>query len=196
MDLALTTEGPGRVHADHIVQRARDGDVGAFELLLERRLTSLLRLAVAILGDEIDARDAVQQACVSAWRELPRLRDIDRFDAWLQRILTNQCRSALRSRRRRRLREIPVSQLERDALADFATESVAGPAEHTERLELVERAFERLRADDRTLLVRHYLAERSVPEMAADLDLPLSTVKWRLHRARGALDRALELERR
>ena len=196
MDLALTTEGPGRVHADHIVQRARDGDVGAFEVLLERRLTSLLRLAMAILGDEVDARDAVQQTCLSAWRELPRLREVDRFDAWLQRILTNQCRSALRGRRRRRLREIPVSQLHRDALTDYATESVAGPDEHAERLELLERAFDRLDADDRTLLAQHYLVERSAPEMAADLGLPLTTGKWRLHRARRARDRALELERR
>jgi hypothetical protein len=69
-------EEPARFVADPLVQRAQAGNLDAFELLLERRLTSLMRLALAIIGDDVDARDAVQQACVHAWRELPRLPEV------------------------------------------------------------------------------------------------------------------------
>jgi RNA polymerase sigma-70 factor (ECF subfamily) len=193
---ALTRDEQAGTDAEPLVRRARDGDLGAFEALLERRLTALLRLALAIIGNEVDARDAVQLACVHAWRELPRLRDTDRFDPWLNRILTNECRSVLRSNRRRRVREIPVSHLDPDGTAGLADRPTAGPAEQMAELELLERAFDRLDAGSRTLLVLHHLEERSVAQIAADLRLPSSTVKWRLHRARAALQRALELERR
>lgn len=192
---ALTKDARAGTEAEPLVRRARDGDVGAFEALLERRLTGLLRLALAIIGDEVDARDAVQLACVNAWRELPRLREADRFDPWLNRILTNECRSVLRSRRRRRVREIPLSYIDPDGMAGIADRPIAGPAERTEELELLERAFERLDADSRMLLALHHLEDRSVAAIAADLRLPVTTVKWRLHRARTALQRALELER-
>ena len=193
---ALVKDEQAGIDAEPLVRRARDGDVGAFEALLERRLTPLLRLALAIIGDEVDARDAVQLACVHAWRELPRLRDANRFDQWLNRILTNECRSALRSRRRRHVREIPISHLDPDGTTGITDRSAAGPAERTEQLELLNLAFERLDADARTLLALHHLEDRSVAEIAADLRLPVTTVKWRLHRARAALQRALELERR
>ena len=182
--------------AELLVRRAQVGDVRAFESLVDGRLTTLLRLAVAITGDEVDAGDAVQQAFVNAWRELPRLRDAGRFDAWLHRILTNECRLTLRRGRRRRVREIPVSHLSVDHGADIAATPVPGPAERVEEMDILERAFDRLDADARTLLVLHHLEARSVADMARLLGLTVTTVKWRLHRARVALDRALELERR
>jgi RNA polymerase sigma-70 factor (ECF subfamily) len=191
----LTREGQAGA-ADPLVQRAQNGDLRAFEQLLERRFTSLLRLAIAIVGDELDARDAIQQALENAWRELPRLREVERFDAWLNRILTNACRTTVRSRRRRRVREIAVSELDPDRGADFAATPTQGPADRTEQLDLLERAFDRLDVGQRTLLALHHLHERSVAEIAAELRLPATTVKWRLHRARAALVHALELERR
>ena len=182
--------------SEPLIRRAQDGDVGAFETLIESRLASLFRVALAIVGDELDARDAVQLACVNAWRELPRLRDADRFEAWLRRILTNECRSALRSRRRRRVREIPVSLLDPERGADLAASPTPGPGDRAEQLEILGRAFDRLDPDARTLLVLHHLEERSVAEISALVGLPGTTVKWRLHRARAALERALEVERR
>jgi len=178
------------------VRRARAGDERSFERLLDDRIASLLRLALAIVGDEHDARDAVQQACVQAWRELPRLREPDRFDAWLGRILTNQCRTMLRSRRRRRVREVAVSDLDVVAGGGLGGRSVAGPGDESADLDTLSRAFNRLDPDARVLLALHHLEGRSVAEIAARMDAPQSTIKWRLRTARGALERALEVERR
>ena len=182
--------------AEPLVRQAQLGDLRAFEALLELRLASLLRLALAIVGDEVDARDAVQQACVHAWRELPRLREQARFDAWLRRILTNECRTTLRSRRRRRIREIAVSHLEPTGAFEFAAPSVPDPAQRTEQLDTLERAFERLDSGARILLALHHLEGRTVAEIGTELGLTNTTVKWRLHRARAALEEALEVERR
>ena len=78
------------------VARARSGDAAAFEALVEARVGSMTRTAMAILGREDEARDAVQDTLVTAWRELASLRDPAAFDAWLTRILVNRCRRGLR----------------------------------------------------------------------------------------------------
>lgn len=193
---ARTREDRAGVDAEALVRSAQAGDLRAFEELLELRLGWLFRIALAITGDEVDARDAVQQASLKAWRELPRLREPGSFDAWLDRILTNECRMALRTRRRRRLREIPVSHLDPARGLDVAAAPAPGPADRAEELEILEAAFDRLHPDARAMLVLHYLQNRSIGEIATQLSLPASTVKWRLHRARNALEQALDLERR
>ena len=92
------------------VALARSGDAAAFEALVEARVGSMMRTAMAILGREDAARDAVQDTLVTAWRELASLRDPAAFDAWLTRILVNRCRRGLRSFGLTRLREIPADR--------------------------------------------------------------------------------------
>lgn len=179
-----------------LVDRAAEGDADAFDLLIRPRLDRLFRMAVAITRSEADARDAVQEACVSAWRELPRLRDRNRFDAWLSQILVNACRGLLRGRRRIRVREIPARELgggesERDGRLATGDDVAA-----TGEVDAIRRAFERLDATTRSLLALHYVEERSLAEIGRLVGAPVGTVKWRLSRARQALDRALEVERR
>src|SRR5688572_10612863 len=93
-----------------LLARARAGDREAFDLIVVTKGEAAFRTAAAILGNEADARDATQETFVAAWRRLADLRELDRFDAWLGRILINECRMALRSRRR--VREVAVSNLE------------------------------------------------------------------------------------
>ena len=95
----------GQTEVD-LVRRAAHGDVAAFESLVAARAHRIHRIARAILGNEPDASDATQEAFLSAWRELPRLRDAAQFDAWLRRIVVNACRSQLRAKGR--VREIPM----------------------------------------------------------------------------------------
>jgi RNA polymerase sigma-70 factor, ECF subfamily len=178
------------------VERAQRGDEIAFERLVESRLGSLLRLASAIIGDETDARDAVQDACVSAWRALPTLREPAKFDAWLGRIVTNTCRMALRGHRRRRVREVAVGSLGMEGQRRLMNEPVAEPDDRVGDLEILDRAFERLDADQRIALTLHYLEGRPVAEIASLTGVSIPTAKWRLHVARGALATALEVERR
>ena len=177
-----------------LVERAQAGDRPAFEALLDRWLEPALRTAYAILGDEADARDATQDAFLQAWRELPRLRDPDRFDAWLNRILVNRCRTLRGRRRRTTVREIHLS-----ALAG-PDEPAAGddPPDDSGRLSLdaVEHAFSRLSVPERTILVLHHLQHLPLTDVAAGLGIPVGTAKSRLFAARRALERALEAELR
>jgi RNA polymerase sigma-70 factor (ECF subfamily) len=181
---------------DTLVERATRGDSLAFQTLIEGRIAALLRLAAAILGDDDDARDAVQQASLQAWRELPHLRDPARFDAWLGRITTNACRTIIRGRRRRRVREIPVGSLDEAAEIALTARSTPSPAERSGEIEIVSRAFDRLTADARILLAVHHLEGRSIADTAAIAGVSVATAKWRLHLAREALERALEVEQR
>ena len=181
---------------DAAVERAQRGDAASFERLVEDRIGSLVRLASAIIGDEAEARDAVQDACVSAWRALPTLREPGRFDAWLTRIVTNTCRMALRRRRRRRVREVTVGSLHPDAQRRILERPVAEPADEIGQLELLDRAFQRLDPDQRIALALHYFEGRPVAEVAELTGVSVPTAKWRLHVARGALATALEVEGR
>ena len=161
-----------------LLSRARAGDREAFELIVLAKAEPLLRTATAILGNEADARDATQETFIAAWRAIGTLRDPERFDAWLGRILINSCRMALRHRGR--TREV--------ALVDEGTDSP--PASDSTDFET---AFDRLSADQRALLVLHHLHGYDVREIGRWLGIPSGTVKWRLSRARRAL--AAELER-
>lgn len=176
-----------------LAERAQSGDRLAFERLVEPWIEPAYRTALAILGRDADARDATQDALLDAWRNIRRLRDPDRFDAWLGRIHVNACRAIGRRRGRSSVREIAI-----DTLPD--PEGLAGRGASVEEewasVDELERAFDRLGIADRTALVLHYLEHRSVVEVAARLGVAEGTVKWRLHEARNALSRALEEERR
>jgi RNA polymerase sigma-70 factor, ECF subfamily len=175
-----------------LLDRAAHGESEAFDAVIRPRLDRLFRMAMAITRSDADARDAVQEACVLAWRELPRLRDRSRFDAWLSQILVNACRGLLRRQRRVRVREVDVDD---GASAPAAYATVSG-ADQLAEAELIRRAFDRLDADTRSLLVLHYVEERPLAEIGRVLGAPVGTIKWRLFRARRALDQALEVERR
>lgn len=181
---SLVTDLHDPVGEAGLIGRAARGDADAFGELMEHRLDRLLRTACAILGSEADARDALQDACLSAWRELPRLRDVDRLDAWLNRVVLNACR--MRLRQRSRMREIPILPIH-DASGPTGLDPAADDG-----IEDIDRAFSRLKADDRAILVLHHLEHQTLPVIAASLGIPVGTLKWRLYAARTALARALE----
>ena len=193
----VTTAANGATSVDDaLVQRARTGDAAAFELLVDSRIDRCYRLAWSILSNDADAADATQDALVSAWRQLPRLRDPASFDGWLNRIVAN---AALMARRHRtRLREVsvrpafpgdepPPPEPPQDARARPAVDEVVDN-------DAIARAFDRLRPKDRMILVLHHVEERPVAEIARSLGIPVGTAKWRLHAARTALEKAMEAE--
>lgn len=177
-----------------LVERAAAGDRDAFDRLIRSRLDRLYRMAVAITRSEPDARDATQDACVLAWRELPRLRDHNKFDPWLSQILVNAARGVVRRTGRIRVRELSVEPAHPDA---GARAEPAMPAE-TDTLgdsDAIQRAFARLDGTTRSLLVLHYVEGTPLSEIARVMGSPVGTIKWRLSNARKALERALEAER-
>lgn len=181
-----------------LVERAATGDRAAFDLLLRPRLDRLYRLAYSITRNDADARDATQDACVLAWRELPRLREPDKLDAWMSQILVNAARGVVRRTGRVRVRELSVDPDPDATDGDpFRHEpAVAAESETFADGDAIRRAFARLDGTTRALLVLHYVEGRRVAEIAAATGSPVGTVKWRLSNARGALERALEAERR
>ncbi len=173
------------------IARARTGDAAAFEALVEARVGPMTRTAMAILGRDDEARDAVQDTLVTAWRELAALRDPAAFDAWLTRILVNRCRRGLRRIGWRRIHEVQVDSLP-PADEPRAGNSISALAGR----QAMERAFERLSVEERTLLVLHHLDGRPVASIAEVLGVPEGTAKSRLFAARRALNRALTREDR
>jgi len=190
--LRATVEPPP---ASDLVRRASRGDVAAFDELVAARLAQSLRLARAIVDSPADAEDVVQEAFVSAWRSLRRLREPEKFDAWFGRILVNTARSHIR----RRGTVTPISIDRRRA--DSPDDEHEHPGRHDPALDRVDssdalaRAIDRLTVDQRTILALHHLEERPVAQIAAVLGIPVGTAKWRLHAARQALGRALEAQR-
>ncbi len=182
---------------DGLIRRARSGDAAAFDALVATRVDRCYRLAWSILNSDADAADATQEAFVSAWRELPRLRDTSAFDGWLNRIVANAARMS--RRHRIRLREVHIREARADGATLEAREDPADPAAHAEidrvaESDAIGRAFDRLRPEDRAMLALHHVEERPVREIARSLGIPVGTAKWRLHAARRALEKAMEAE--
>ena len=153
-------------------------DVGS---LVMARLGDAYRLARAILLDDGEAEDAVQEAALSAWRRQGSLRDAGKFDAWFDRILVNQCRDQLRKRRR-------AVQL---ASPSVGFEATAAPPETGTDADL-DRALAALDVDHRAVVVMRYWQDRTVDDIAARLGIPAGTVKSSLHHAMKSLRTSLE----
>jgi RNA polymerase sigma-70 factor (ECF subfamily) len=183
-----------RVGEAALVERARGGDQQAFTALVDGRLAPTFRTVIAILGNEADARDATQEIFLRTWRNLPGLREPDLFGAWFGRIVVNTCRSAMRGRRRRIVREISV-----DVLSDAGHQLASSASPHDARsaeIDVLNRALDRLSVADRTLLALHHFEHLSLGVIAERLGVPSKTVKSRLFTARRSLERALEVEGR
>ena len=169
-----------------LVEAARSGDHEAFEVLANGTADRCYAIARLILRDVDLAQDAVQEAFVRAWRGLPGLRDPDRFDAWLHRLVVNICTDLIRSRKRLRAQ---VHLIELDVPSADETGSIA------DRDQLA-RGFRRLRPEQRAVVVLRYYLGLSIPEVADTLDIPVGTAKSRLHYAMEALRAAVEADAR
>ena len=179
--------GSGRSVDLELVRFAQQGDHEAFTALARSRGDRLFGIARRILHDVGLAEDAVQQALVIAWRELPRLRDPDRFDAWLTRLLVNEC-FAEAKRGRRLAANVHALSVERPSPVDD-TQSILDRDQ-------LDRAFRRLPPEQRAILVlRHYLG-LDASEIAATLQIPDGTVRSRMHYAHQALRAAREADLR
>jgi RNA polymerase sigma-70 factor (ECF subfamily) len=169
-----------------VIELARDGDVDAFAVLVDRYGPQLHRLAGAIVGPD-EAADATQEALLSAWRQLPGLRDTDRFEPWLRRILVNRCRNLLRGRGRR----LVTTGLDVARGHDPADPAPPVDARITAQSAL-DAVFEQLTPDERALLSLHYTMDLSIRQSAAALGMATGTAKSRLNRALAGLRAALD----
>jgi len=154
---------------------------------IELGLDRAYRIARAILTDDLEAEDAVQDACLTAWRQGGSLRQADRFEPWFDRIVVNGCRDRLRRRQRQRVRAVALEA----AWRAEGEGTVPDPAEQA-RDDQLDRAFDRLDPDHRIVVLMRYWMDLSVDDIAARLGVPQGTVKSRLHYALRELRSDLE----
>jgi RNA polymerase sigma-70 factor (ECF subfamily) len=168
-----------------LVERARRGDREAFAVLARAAAARLDAAARLVLRDPELARDAVQEALIRAWRDLPGLRDPDRFDAWIHRLVVNASIDEAR-RKRRRVIQVAVTPIDivehEDAYGLMADRDA------------LDRALAELTPENRALVVLHYYVGLPVPEAAASLGINLGTAKSRLHRAIARMRQAFVAE--
>jgi RNA polymerase sigma-70 factor (ECF subfamily) len=170
-----------------LVEAARRGEREAYADLIRVRGDRLYALAQRILRDVDRAEDALQEALVIAWRDLPSLRDPDRFDAWLHRLVVRACVfEASRARRlASNLRVLPIELPTGDD--DF------GLVADRDQLE---RGFRRLDPRQRALLVLRHFEGRDLAQIADILGIPVGTARSRLHHAHRAMRAALDADAR
>lgn len=170
-----------------LLAAAQHGDEAAFVDLIRVRTNRLFATAQRILRDVDRAEDALQDALVIAWRDLRGLRDPDRFDAWLTRLLVHVCIThAARERRRvANLRVLPVD-------GPAAPDELLGVADR----DLLDRGFRRLPPEQRAILTLHHFLGYSPAEIADTLGIPAGTARSRLHYAHRAMRAALEADAR
>jgi RNA polymerase sigma-70 factor (ECF subfamily) len=166
----------------NLVELARTGDRDAFASLVHQVSDPLFAVAFRILRDRDLAQDAFQNALIAAWRQLPGLRDVDRFEAWVRRILVHECYAESR-RRTRWSANIRVLEL------DAPSGEEASLSIH-DRDEL-ERGFGMLPLEQRAVFVLHHYVGLPLVEIAETLGIPAGTARSRLHYATRALREAL-----
>jgi RNA polymerase sigma-70 factor (ECF subfamily) len=177
----------GAAVQDLLVERARRGDRDAFSALVARVVDGCYSLAYAVLRDPELARDAVQAALLGAWRDLPDLREVERFDAWLHRLVVHACYAESR-RERRWTAAVRAFPTEHPSIPDAAI-SVADRDE-------LERAFRRLPPEQRAVVALRYYLDLPLNEVAATLGIPAGTARSRLHHATRQLRAAVEADAR
>jgi len=166
-----------------LVTRARSGDRDAFAVLVERALGRMVGTAGLIVRDRAAAEDVAQEALVRAWRDLPTLRDPDRFEAWLYRLLIHSCQDHLRHERRR-----PAAVEWEPQHGPFTGDSSQLVVDRDE----LDRCLSNLTADQRTVVVLRYYVGLGDRQIADAVRLPVGTVKSRLSRAVSALRAELD----
>ena len=173
-----------------LVVAALAGNTQAFDVLVTRYRRAMLTIAQQVVRNPTDAEDVVQDAFLRAFEALPQLTDLNRFGAWLHSITRNRALRYYKSEGRYQPQEDMEPYLNREA-----DTSVADPAHIVER-ELTQQAIrdtiQELPDDFRVVIELYYWAEMPQKRMAEFLSLPLTTVKWRLHKAKELLKTTLE----
>ncbi|HZW76481.1 MAG TPA: RNA polymerase sigma factor [Caldimonas sp.] len=186
---------------DHaLAVRIVGGDAAAFEIVMRRHNGALFRTARAILRDDADAEDALQEAYLAAYRNLGTFRGDARLSTWLTRIVINQALGRLRARRRDNVVGLhddlgePAGEAGGDAMDETPAASPETGALRAQLRRLLEREIDALPLAFRTAFMLREVEEMTIDEVAASLEIPEATVRTRVFRARAMLRAALAEE--
>ena len=171
-----------------LVIRARGGDRDAFTELVSRSIGRLTAIARMILRDEYAAQDAVQDAYIEAWRSLPGLREPEKFEGWMRRLLMRACFRAIRKSKRFDAIEIRMAPDDEPA--------ITGLERHVDLHDQLERGLARLAPELRAVVVLVYYLDLPYVEAAQAMGVPIGTMKSRLNRATQVLRAELDADDR
>ena len=169
-----------------LVEQSMRGDTAAFNTLMRHEAKFMYGVASLILRDRQLCEDAVQQALVRAWRDLPRLREPERFTAWLRRLVVNSCYDEARRERRH----------DHEAFERTTAPQTGDHAPHVTERERLDHVFRRLPVEQRAVLVLHHYLQLTHPEIAESLGIPIGTVKSRIRRGLDNLRASLAVDDR
>ena len=170
-----------------LVERARNGEEEAFGLIADADYDRCDGVAHRILGEAPAAQDATQQALLDIWRKMPNLREPSRFEAWCYRIVVHACYAEAR-----RIKRAIPALLPEDSEPATTADQFRAIVDRDE----VERAFDRQRVEHRAVLVLRYYLDLPLEDIANILDVPLGTVKSRIHNGLRAMRAAIEADAR
>jgi RNA polymerase sigma-70 factor (ECF subfamily) len=174
---------------EQILARVSAGEIDSFEVVMRRYNRRLFRAVRAILKDDAEVEDVIQEAYVSAYAHLSDFSGRARFSTWLTRIAIHEAFGRLR--KRRRSEPLDGSSSEDEAMLT----PIPSPEKHAsdgELRKLLERVVDTLPETFRTVFVLRAVEQLSVAETSEVLGIPEDTVKTRLHRARGLLQSRIE----
>lgn len=183
------SQPPAVVDEATVVARAQDGDVAAFEQLLDIYEAPLLRLAVRMLRDRSEVEDVVQDTFLAVWRRVDTLEDTQRFKTWIYRLASNACIDVVRRRERQRTKSTDP--------ADFVDVASRAPsreetAERGAAVRHLENVLTELPAEQRLAWLLYEVHGQSYAEIAQVMDSTEGSVRGRIHRARTAIVRGME----
>jgi RNA polymerase sigma-70 factor (ECF subfamily) len=198
MKQALSQGHPSDLSDGDLAQRIAHGDSAAFEVIMRRHNRALFRTARAILRDDADAEDALQEAYIKAYRMMAEFRGESRLSTWLGRIVANEALMRLRkSARRSGIIPFQSSATTEEVNQISDTAMHQGPeisAQRAEMRKLIEAKIDALPDAYRPVFMLRAVEEFSVEETADILHIPAATVRSRFFRARSLLREALAKE--
>jgi RNA polymerase sigma-70 factor (ECF subfamily) len=168
-----------------LAARTADGDTAAFEILARRHGGLMRAYAVRMLGSNVESDDVVQESFVLAWQRIGELAEGASVRSWLMRIVTNKAIDRIRVRKQ----HVDIDDRDAPIPADRAPDHVV---EVGMQMDALSSALRKLPDQQRRCWIMKEVGGSSYAEIAADLDLPVSTVRGQLARARQSLVTEME----
>lgn len=181
-----------------LIEKASEGDAGAFEILVERYEKGVYNLAYRLIPDRDDAMDITQEVFLKAFQALPKFRGDSRFSTWLHRVCVNACLDFLRRKQRTQTYSLdePINLKESSVVREVRDDSgsVEDVIETKSLTESVLMALNSVDEAHRTVIALSDIRGYSYQEIADMLGISIGTVKSRLHRGRMAIRKLLPAE--
>ncbi|MRT93091.1 RNA polymerase sigma factor [Ancylomarina sp. 16SWW S1-10-2] len=173
----------------YYIQKIKNGDVGAYVYLVDRHKKMAFNIAMQIIGNREDAEEITQDAFLKAYQALDSYKGESKFSTWLYRIIYN---ASISKMRKKKLDQVSIDDNYNASVSIKSTQSALQSLTNKEQKLYINRALNKMNADEKTIINLFYLEENSVSELSDITGLSVANVKVKLHRSRKKLYGILE----